>query len=241
MTRKAILIAASPQSSPVPGVYTDVDWWDVFLRSNPGGVWSTSEIYIAKDYKKDAILKLITSAKSCDYSLVVFAGHGQTLKTDMPWAEAQLLLSEGNSLSEREINPGSPRCTLIMDCCRGLADEEEPTELIKEAAELERANDPDACCALFTKTLAAAESGLVKIYSRAVGSATADTRSFTKHLLFGAAKWAGLSQGVLTLNEAVGRTAQGMTTSNPQQKPEYHGGRRLRHFPLAVSPQSQRL
>jgi hypothetical protein len=232
MTRRAILIAASPESNPIPGVYADIVSWQQFLQSNPGGVWQ--EVVIAKDYDRKRLLAAVNSAQGANYSLVVFAGHGQAVTSNLPWPETQLFLSNGDSILERELNPGTPSCTLILDCCRRSSEEDQVTVLVKHALFFEHEDEKEKYRALYDESLKAAERGLVKIYATAVGTAAADKPSFSQHFLYRANLWAERNQGVLTLQEGISLATEAMRTIDPQQRPEYHGGRRLRHFPLAV-------
>jgi hypothetical protein len=235
MKRHAILIAASPKSEPLPGVYTDISSWYAFLRSNQGGVWAEDEIVNVTDTGRSEIIAAISFAKNSDYAVVVFAGHGQTVKTELPWPGTQLLLSSGESILERELNPGTPRCTLVLDCCRTNQEQDQLGVLVKEASAALRDEDPVKHRLAFDQAVEAAEGGLVKVFSTALGTAAADKHSFSKHLIFRATEWAKGNKGVLSLRDVVSVASESIQQRNPQQKPEYNGGRRLRHFPFAVS------
>lgn len=236
MERKAILIAADPGSkfgfSPVPEVHTDVNLWSAFLNSKNGGAWTRDEIVtLDRNYNKDDLLQSIRSAKGVEYSLIVFAGHGQTVKRNFPWLETEIFLCDGDTVLERELNPGTPRCTIVLDCCRG---NEEPPEQVKVAM-FESAFDSTLSRVKYDLYLGKAEAGLVKIYATQVGHNAADDYSFSQHFLFQANEWALKNKGVLSLKDGVDLATTSLQIRNPQQKPEYNGGRRLHHFPLAVS------
>jgi hypothetical protein len=235
MTRKAILLSASPSSAPIPGVHTDIASWQLFLSSNPGGAWSRQEIVHLNNCDREAALAAVRSAKDVDYSLIVFAGNGEILKGDLPWPEAQVLLSNGDSLPERELNPRTPRCTIIFDCCRRTSDYDESAALTKDAAPLPAEQDTVKLRALFDQSLTTAESGLVKIYAIEAATAAAHEPSFSRQLLYQANAWAKQHHGALSLQQGVSLAAEATRKTNPLQKPEYQGGRRLHHFPLAVS------
>lgn len=235
MTRRAILIAASPPSNAVPGVFADVDAWYSFLQSSSGGRWNPQELLVAKNTSRESLLIAIESASQLDYALIVFAGHGRSVTFDLPWPEAEVHLFDGSTMTERDLNPATPRCTIIFDCCRGLNEEEEGAGFLKNASLLLEGQDPVKHRAFYDATLYSAESGLVKIYSTGVVSAAADYQSFSQQLLFQASQWASSNRGVLSIQSAVNMAATALARNNQQQKPEYHGGRRLRHFPFAVS------
>ena len=234
MKRKAILLAASPDSDPIPGVFADLEAFCAFLQSNVGGAWNNDEIFYEDDPTRIHVIKAVGDAKSFDYSLVYFAGHGETVKTDMPWTETRMHLSSGQTITEREINSGSPRCTLIMDCCRRPAEQDDNKLLIKSAMLLEHGEGDAKFRDNYHKSLLSAESGLVKVFSTKVGAAAADKHSFTQHLLNETSIWTSKNKGVLHLGDAVELAKVSMKRENPQQQPEYRGGRRLRHYPFAV-------
>jgi len=234
MKRKAILLAASPENNPIPGVFSDLTAFYSFLRSNPGGAWEPEEIICENDSTRDQILKFVVEAKDAEYTLVYFAGHGEIIKTELPWPETRMLLSSGQTILEREINSGSPRCTLIMDCCRRLPEQDDAKLLIKISMLLEHGEGVAEFRNIYQKALAAAETGLVKLFSTEIGGSAADTHSFTQHLLNETNIWTSKNRGILYLGDAVELAKHSMKRENPQQQPEYRGGRRLRHFPFAV-------
>ena len=234
MKRKAILFAASPENNPAPGVFSDLTAFYSFLRSNPGGSWESEEIIREDDPTRDKILKSVTEARDAEYSLVYFAGHGEIIKTELPWPETRMHLNSSQTISEREINSGSPRCTLIMDCCQRTPEQDEEKLLIKPSMLLEHGEGGAEFSNLYQKSLAAAESGLVKVFATKVRGSAADMHSFTQHLLNETNIWTSKNRGVLYLGDAVELAKNSMKRENPQQQPEYRGGRRLRHFPFAV-------
>jgi hypothetical protein len=234
MNRQAILLAASPDDEPIPGVYADLAAFYSFLQSNHGGAWDTKEIFRGENSARNQILSAINAAKNADYSLVFFAGHGEAVKMGLPWLETRMLLSSGETITERELNSGSPRCTLILDCCRRTPEQNKEMFLINASILLERGEGSSDFRNFYEKNLSAAESGLVKVYATATGSAAADKHSFTQHLLNESYMWATRNKGTLDLGDAVALAKNAMKRENPQQRPEYQGGRRLRHFPFAV-------
>jgi len=234
MKRSAILLAASPKDNPITGVYSDLAAFCSFLRSNLGGAWDEKEIVIRENSTRDQILSTVNAVKNADYCLIFFAGHGETVKIDLPWFETRMLLSSGETIIERELNSGSPRCTLIMDCCRRTPEQDEKAALIKFSKLIEYGGGSSEFRNLYENRLEGAETGLVKVYATAVGGAAADQHSFTQHLLNQTNSWGAKNKGALDIGDAVALARDAMKRENPQQKPEYQGGRRLRHFPFAV-------
>ena len=112
MTRKAILLSAP---SPTSTANEDIAAWYRFLRSNAGGAWTDAEITRLSNCDRDAALAAVRAAKGADYSLIVFAGRGEIRQGDLPWPEASVVLGDGPSLSERELNSGTARCAMVFD------------------------------------------------------------------------------------------------------------------------------
>ena len=228
MTRKAILLSSSQPSAPIPGVHTDIASWQLFLSSGPSGAWTHQEIVRLDNCDRDAALAAVRSAKGADYSLFVFAGQGEIRQGDLPWPEANILLSDGGSLSERELNSGTPRCTMVFDW--SIRTSAEPAPAGSEADQ-----DGVKCRNLFDQALEKAEGGLVKIYASTSDTAASQGPSFSRLLLRTAQEWASHNHGILSLQQAVSLVVEATQKTDPLLKAEYQGGRRLRHFPLAVS------
>jgi hypothetical protein len=107
MKRKAIILAAVNEGNPIQGVYFDLVAFASFLQTNLGGAWDEDEIVVQKTPTRSQILARVNSARDADYSLFFFAGHGETVKTDLPWPEVRMQLDSNESITERELNTGS--------------------------------------------------------------------------------------------------------------------------------------
>ncbi len=233
MTRKALIIGAAYGDPRIPGVYTDLTVWSAFLCSDLGGAWRDEEIIILRDPDLDQARRAVRSLEGNDFGFVIFCGHGEVVQGAKPWPETVLSFGRHGDLTETEMNPGTPRCTLLLDCCRRPADaEDDRTYLTEEKSASFSARQSTR--ELFDKAMAAAEKGLVKIYAASVGEYADDDKSFSKQLIHQAKITMQTSTGVLDQSLAVELTAEAMKTTLPQQHPEYRGGRRLRHYPFAV-------
>jgi hypothetical protein len=232
MKRKAIILAASNEENPIQGVHFDPVAFASFLQTNLGGAWDEDEIFVQKTPTRSQILAAINSARDTDYSLVFFAGHGETVKMDLPWSEVRMQLGSNENITERELNTGSSRCTLILDCSRRSPAHDE--KLSAKSSKLSEHGTRSDFRNLYEKELASAEAGLVKIYSMGVGNVTAGQHSFTQLLLNESNAWAAKNRGTLSLANATTLARDAMTREHLEQQPEYRGGRRLRHFPFAV-------
>lgn len=234
MRRKAILLAASSKTASAIGSFSDLAAFASFLRSAHGGGWKADEVYQKESASRDEITTAIGAAKVADYCLIFFSGSGEIIKTDLPWSEMQITLASGENMSERDLNSGSPRCAIIFDCSRMTTQQHSERlqdwrftlpEPSKSSAELR------AC---YDDGLAAAESGLVKAYATPKSRAVIDGRSFTEHLLNECNSWLQNNHGTLHLGDAVQLANQAIIHAGAHHVVEYHGGRRLHDFPLAI-------
>lgn len=232
MNRKALIIGAAYGDPKIPGVYTDLTTWDAFLKSDIGGAWRNDEVNVCKDPEPEELRTALGYLGQADFGFLVFCGHGATVRRDKPWDETELYFGEYGQLLDSEINPGSPRCTLLLDCCRGYLDAEEDRKLLNEKSASFSVRTSSR--AIFDRELEAAEKGLVTIYAASEGEDADDIKSFSKQLIHQARITMERHTGVLNQALAVELTAEAMKKTTPQQHPEYRGGRRRNHFPFSV-------
>lgn len=232
MKRIAFLIGGSYASleKPLAGVALDVQAWKDYLSSPCGGCWAPDEIVdLSGKDRKQILLTLITEV--ADYALVCFSGHGYLTQDRFGFDVTMAKINDMEAMSERELNPGSPWCMQIFDCCRkSIVESAESGFVIEKTASF---SDYFSTRKKFDRELLRCEKGLVKVFATGVGRSAADKKSFSRVLLETAKETIGNCQdGVLRINDAV-RLANAELPS--QQTPVYMGGRRLRHFPFAVS------
>jgi hypothetical protein len=233
MTRKALIIGAAYKDPKIPGVYTDLVFWNEFLQSDLGGSWTSEEVKVLPDPTAAEVHAALKTMGQADYGFLVFCGHGATVTRDKPWPETELYFGKHGQLTDSEINPGNPRCTLVLDCCRGYLDAEDDRQFLvegKSASFSVRKNVRE----IFDKSLEVAEMGLVTIFAAREGQDASDRKSFSKQLIHQARITMERHTGVLDQALAVELTAEAMKKTTPQQQPEYIGGRRRNHFPFAV-------
>lgn len=111
MKRKALLIG---DTIGCVGVAKDLANWRKFLMSEVGGCWLNSEIEIIQNSTRDDILQRVSEirSKNYDFSIVVFSGHGGTVKSTVLW------LNDKEYLLEAELKRISSRQITVLDCCR---------------------------------------------------------------------------------------------------------------------------
>ena len=231
MKRRAFLIGGNYQApgNSLSGVGPDIAAWKQYLMSPCGGSWAEDEILDLSGGSKDEIADMLQVGRALDYSLVCFSGHGYLTKDRFGFNMTMTLIDDGVEMSERELNPGSPWCMQILDCCRKDS-ENEKVASFDESLNMTFRYDTRA---LFESELLKCERGLVKVFAADEGEEAADDRSFSRVLMEVSRRMVETCQGgVLQIDEAVRFAKAEMP---PQQSPIYMGGRRLRHFPFAVN------
>lgn len=230
MVRKAILIGGDYKDEPLDGVRKDLNAWRSYLRSSVGGCWRDDEIQVVKCVDKKLVEEAVDSARSADYAIVCFSGHGDIVKDRFGFSCTRAYLNDSLTITEDELNPGSARCALFLDCCRHPVEKEYAVpslDSLTESFSLRKDTRQ-----IFDDAVARCEKGFIKVYAAAWDESADDDKSFTRTLIGVAEEWARTETGVLTLKDAVPLASAELDW---QQNPVYAGGRRLGHFPFAVS------
>lgn len=114
MKRKAILIESSNVAghNDLPGARVDIENWQIFLKSENGGSWKTTEIVVLRkplSTQVEAELKVSMDT----YCFVAFSGHG---------SEGSVVLNDVyDNFSISNLTPKGERGTMIVDSCRGFS------------------------------------------------------------------------------------------------------------------------
>lgn len=216
--RRSILIAAPPASA------SDVSLWETFLLSSFGGAWRPDEIIRIDNGDQQEILTAIDSSKGVDYCFVIAIGRGETTRRDRPWRETHLIVGDNSKVSERELNNGSPKCFLFFDCCVA----KRSSAVLAAIPEIQR----DLCASreAYEKAVMSAEGGLVKLIAT-----TVQNGPVSPFIIREAIDWAAGQHGILSLPEAVDHTVKITSKQGASRQLEYLPGRRLHHFPFAIS------
>lgn len=231
MQRRAFLIGGNYKkpANLLSGVSADIGAWKRYLASSYGGCWLEDEIIDLSGCDRGRINAELQVGRTVDYSLICFSGHGYLAKDRFGFGVTMVLIDDDVEMSERELNPGSPRALMIFDCCRKF-EEEKKIAIANESLDMAIPLDTRV---LFEDELIKCEKGLVKVFAADVDETADDTRSFSRILMEVAKAQVGsCSNGVLHINDAVRLAGEEMP---PQQNPVYMGGRRLHHFPFAVT------
>lgn len=124
MTRYSLIISnpGTPGAQNYcAGVLVDVREYTAFLTSPLGGAWFDSEIVCLDRPTVDDVLRKVDVAKSVDYSLVIFVGHGYYCSRRK---STIVELRPGVELDSMELRSGTTRRSIILDCCRKRAFED---------------------------------------------------------------------------------------------------------------------
>lgn len=101
----------------LPGVKPDFDNYHRFFTGLYGGCWLEREIIPLFNPKKDVLLKIFDCLEKCslDYLVVVFSGHGGSIRD-----KTLLRINELNeTIPESRLNRICKKQLQIFDCCRG--------------------------------------------------------------------------------------------------------------------------
>lgn len=132
MKRQLLLISnpGNPNDSNfVKTTEEAIDRWEGFFRSPIGGYWQNGEIVrygVNNPIDTDTFRRLLIPLNTiqCDYSVIVFCGHGACTQDDKDAVQLPIPSQYNNNLLavDELINPGLPsvRRTVILDACRSL-------------------------------------------------------------------------------------------------------------------------
>lgn len=246
MSRRAILINQSRAvpARPLPGADVDLARMRRFLNHKIGGAWASKEIESLDNSSGPAVLAALIDAKEVDYALVAFFGHGDHPKGSNVPLETRLDFPGGTQLRVRDLHPGCPRTTMLIDACR--VEVETITEAAEEkfgAAEKIAAQIPDRSEyeRAFYATLDKCKPHAAYLFACSIGEKAGDHPQFgglfTRSLLTQAVEWENNAVGInrtQSMIEAFTK-AYSLVRKTSTQTPEYvRVGESQRHFPFTV-------
>ncbi|HEY3778271.1 MAG TPA: caspase family protein [Rhizomicrobium sp.] len=193
MTRSALIIGNPGEtgaSDYCPGVDWDLVHYKKFLLSPVGGAWYDSEITTLNRPNVATVRAAITTTmKYASYSFVVFCGHGCTRGNS-----TILELRKGEEINELELRRGSPRHTLVLDCCRELSKSVLAEDTMMRALLAKADMEPRDTRKYFDEEIARCPTGLVVQHACALGeTAQDDPKSggyYSSNLIRAADDWA---------------------------------------------------
>lgn len=245
MSRRAVLIGCpqSPPTSPLLGTEVDVDRYITFLTSKIGGAWSVREIVSLIDPTKEDVETAIQDAANVDYAFVLFSGHGYHPKGSNDPLSTVVRFSSGR-MEARALNPGNPRCTVIVDACREI------THMTKEAADFitehtriaTRLPDRTDYRRVFDEVVARCPEQTVYMFGCSIGEVAQDDEKlgglFPRTILSKAIDWEDRYEGAntpLKVSDVFFR-ASITVAANSKQTPRFHRTAKegSRQFPFVI-------
>lgn len=242
MKRRAVIIEASnvPGESFLPGAVEDASNYEKYLQSLAGGEWYNFEINVVRNKKIAVVRAAIAATADADYSLIAFSGHGSHARSLNRELDETRICLDGGELAVSDLNSGSDRCLVVVDCCRKIM----TTTITKAFAlnmEAHQRAAERSTRAIFEETVQSSEKGCCTVYSCDLDEAAGETKNggyFTGALLEAGKSWYaaqnGGSHSVLRIDKAFDAAAKVVTAKHAQQHPQQELGRRRFHFPWAV-------
>lgn len=243
MKKKAIVIS-NPGETGSPGycqgVNVDVTNYKRFLDGPYGGWWLTSEVQHLSRPSAAEVREVMKQLSNCDYALVVFTGHG--------YYSAQrrstiLKLRADQEIDSAELMNGSPKQTVILDCCREVEKEKAIFEdaMLKAARAAAYPVNGQRCRAAYEQTIEACSKGLIVVHSCNVGETAQDSSSeggyYSAALLKTSLKWGETQSSASTLLMPTAHDIAAPSVvrqSGNRQHPQIDKPRTERQFPFAV-------
>lgn len=240
MKRHALIIG-SPDDS-IKGVYDDMKNYRSFFESSVGGRWYATEITTLESPDKATVQRELDKLKSADYSVVVFAGHGEYSTVDRTTI---LQLNPNVKISENDLKQGAPMRTLILDACRVLTKTTLREVLAKSAIAMDSLVDTKSSRVIFDEHLEKCHPGLATMYGCALSEGAGDIPGeggrYSSTLIRASRDWVSSSpigrSLVLTVSDVHDTAAKIVQrNSGSTQNPKSDFPRTLPRFPFAIAP-----
>jgi hypothetical protein len=178
MKRHALIISNPGETGAenyCKGVEIDVINYTSFLKSALGGTWYDSEITPLNRPSKLNMNDAIAKISSCDYTLIIFIGHGYYSAS----RESTILeLRKNEEIDSFDFRKGAQKRTIILDCCRKIVkdiitEEAMDVKLAKAKSELNLSE----CRKYFEKKLETCSNGIVIGYACSRNETSGDSKS----------------------------------------------------------------
>ena len=225
------------------GVNRDLDNYQEFLRSPIGGLWEASEIETLHRPRASEVRIEMQRLKGVDYSLVIFCGHGCHVRGP---DSTVLELNDKQAIDSMELMDGSPKQTVILDCCRVVR--EVPLReamLLKAKRALPELNLAD-CRYFYDKRIQDCANAIVVMYACSIGEVAGDASDvggwYSSNLLHGVRLWAEnrdtdtkINYAIMSMVRAHEAAADDVRRrSGNRQRPEISKPRSEPYFPLCI-------
>jgi hypothetical protein len=238
MTRKALIIYCdNTQSGKLSGPSHDFENYQNYLKSHLGGKWFDEEIIeLHNPTRIDIALEIFTSMEGCDYTFIIFTGHGcinENNKQCMEVADGDIMI--------KDIKTNAKRQTIIIDACREreiLSNIEPEPRLFSEAMEI--LLNVASTRAAFNNAVQKAPEGLTILYAASQNQSSVDTKygaAYLISLIKVAENWrdSDNSNRILSLKEVHNLAIEYISENfETIQNPEMQLEKRHTYFPFAI-------
>jgi hypothetical protein len=240
MERRALIIG-SPDDK-IKGVYDDMKNYRAFMESSAGGGWFSTEITTLESPDRATLQLQLEKLKKVNYSIVVFAGHGEYSVVDR---QTILQLRPGVKISEHELKQGAPMRTVILDACRVFTQTSLREQVVKSSMAMDSAPNVRSSRVIFDEHLRKCHAGLAVMYGcdldEGAGDIPGEGGRYSSALLRTSGNWNLRSPDghslVLTVSDAHDTATETVKrTSGGTQNPKGEFPRTLPRFPFAITP-----
>lgn len=189
MERRALIIGHPGKDEPDrTGVRINVREYCAFLMHEHGGFWYSEEIERLIRPDTADVLNAVQRLKGADYSLVVFAGHGDQVNRDT------FIGLEDGTLDSDSLRTGKKQ-TIILDCCRVERTPEISEDvLLKSLAKAAVNRNGVLCRVMYDVEIERCTKLAIKAYACSPGEEAAGSSStggyYSNHLMTAGSDWA---------------------------------------------------
>ncbi len=242
MSRRAVIFGypgEPDQQNYCPGVELDIENYHQFLLSPNGGWWNEEEIEVLGiGPSLTSVRTAVEKLKTVDYGFVIFSGHGYYVKSR---DTTVLEVRKNVELDAVELNTGSPKQTLLLDCCRVLIREVTLAEQFAKSAAAASIVNGVRCRQEYDRRIGSCPKGRVVMYACNIDETAVDTGRggrYSLSVLSGARDWARTNSsnpGILSVVEAHALAYREVVRrSGGSQTPQIEKPRSEPYYPFAV-------
>ena len=242
-TRHAIIIESSQtKHGYLPGAAADAKAYKDFLLSPSGGFWRDYEVTVLHTPTKSALMNKLHSISTVDYAIITFSGHGEH-HVSKTLNDTSICLNDYEEVYVKDLDPTNDRLLRIIDCCRELRKIDESTQASTALRFLKKSMvDPERLRHFYSEQIASSPKGSITMYSCDINETAGEDSNggyFSKATVDCANQWAQRysGKGLALLDSKRDFDMASITTKSkePRQNPAYNGGRRITHYPWAVT------
>jgi hypothetical protein len=179
------------------GVYVDIENYKSYFMAPYGGYWSESEEILHLDKPtKSCVDKELLELSSCDFSIIIFCGHGYYSSC----SDSNILeLDLNERIDSLDLRKYADKRIIILDSCREVHPEYLTDNVIRksqffsESLTALRKLDSESCKRYYNKSIADCSEQLIVSYASGIGEVASGNSSkggyYSSSLLKVARNW----------------------------------------------------